>query len=58
MDLSWFEQQWLNRKENPVLRISDHVSSKGNKKELILQITQENSTFKLPLDIDITTGDR
>ncbi len=52
-DLSWFENQWLNLKENPVLRIerSYETSPLGN--HVRLKIEQEGKTFRLPLDVEI-----
>jgi|WetSurMetagenome_2_1015567.scaffolds.fasta_scaffold13338_2 hypothetical protein len=54
-DLSRFEDQWLNRKENPVLRIENSISSIGNKEQVNIKIVQEGKLFKYPLDVEIIT---
>ncbi len=55
MDLKWFENQWLKRKENPALRIDYSVSSQKNDKLLKFKVIQETEPFKLPLEIEIVT---
>jgi hypothetical protein len=55
MDLSWFQDQWLNSKENPVLRVENTMSLNGGQKEVNIKIVQEGKPFQFPLDIDIVT---
>jgi len=57
-DLAWFESQWLDWKENPVLRIErfDESSSRGN--QVRLKITQEGKVFRLPLEVEVKSQDK
>lgn len=55
MDLSRFEEQWLKRKENPVLHTENTVSSKGNSQHVNIKIVQSGEPFIFPLDIEIIT---
>ncbi len=55
-DLAWFEHQWLDWKENPVLRIerADEMSASGSL--IKLKVTQEGKIFRLPLDVEVKSG--
>jgi hypothetical protein len=57
-DLSWFEDQWLNRKENPVLRIESSSETFPNGAQVKMRIIQEGKIFQLPLDVEINTGNQ
>jgi hypothetical protein len=52
-ELSWFEDQWLTRKENPVLRIESSSETSVRGDQIKLKITQEGRIFRLPLDVEI-----
>jgi hypothetical protein len=56
-DLAWFEEQWLKRKENPVLRIESSSEALPNGAQLKIKILQEGKIFRLPLDVEIRAGD-
>jgi Peptidase family M1 domain len=57
-DLSAFRSQWLERKQNPVLRVR-HKLIPANKigagKMLTVHVSQETPVFHIPLDIEIKT---
>ncbi len=55
-DLAWFEEQWLNRKENPVLRIESSSEALRDGAQLKIKIRQEGKIFRLPLEVEIDTG--
>jgi hypothetical protein len=57
-DLAWFEEQWLNRKENPVLRIESSSEALRDGAQLKLKIRQEGKIFRLPLEVEIRAGDQ
>lgn len=54
-DLSWFENQWLNWKENPVLRVHGQLETKGDNGLVRITVAQEGRIFKLPLEVEIQT---
>jgi hypothetical protein len=55
-DLAWFEEQWLKRKENPVLRIESSSEALRNSVQFKMKIRQEGKLFRLPLELEIHAG--
>ena len=54
-DLKEFEEQWLYRKENPVLNVQGQIETNGEKSLVKIKITQKEPFFKLPLEVEIKT---
>lgn len=57
-DLTTFRRQWLERKQNPVLRVRHKVIPPGKTRDgntLFIQVSQEEPVFHFPLDIEIKT---
>jgi len=54
-DLSWFENQWINWKENPVLLVRDSIETTEGNSSVRITVTQEGKIFKLPLEIEMQT---
>ncbi len=56
-DLHWFFDQWYFRPGHPVLDISYHWDENTHIQTVYLQQTQEGPVFRLPMAIDVYTGD-
>ncbi len=54
-NLKEFEEQWLYRKENPVLNVQGQLETKGNNSLVKIKINQKEPAFKLPLEVEIKT---
>lgn len=57
-DLSAFRSQWLERKQNPVLRVRHRVlpSSKNREDKMVMvHVSQEKPVFHFPFEIEIKT---
>ena len=54
-DLQFFKEQWLQRKENPVLNVQTQLETVGNNSLLKIIIRQEDPIFTFPLEINIKT---
>jgi hypothetical protein len=60
-DLSTFRNQWLERKQNPVLTVRHTVKPSGKKsdgKNVTIVVSQEVPMFEIPLQIEIRTEKR
>jgi hypothetical protein len=55
MDLSWYEKQWLDWKENPVLNLQGQFETSQKGGLIRIRIYQEGKVFKLPLEVEIQT---
>lgn len=54
--LTRFEEQWLNRKENPVLSVQGQVEKDGINSLVKIRVLQKEPYFTLPLEVEIRTG--
>lgn len=54
-DLKSFEEQWLYRKENPVLNVQGQLEVSGGKSQVKIRVLQEEPYFTLPLEVEIRT---
>lgn len=55
VDLSWYEKQWINRKENPVLKLQSQLETSEKEGLIRIRACQEGKIFKLPLEVEIQT---
>lgn len=53
--LAGFEEQWINRKENPVLTVQGQLEKDGIKSLVRIRILQKEPYFTLPLEVEIKT---
>lgn len=56
IDLTWFEDQWIKRKENPSLLIKSSLINGENSRKVNFKISQEGKPFRIPLEIEIITA--
>lgn len=54
--LSWWREQWLNRKGMPVVDFESSVAASGNRFRISCKLEQEGALYDLPLEIGIKTG--
>jgi len=57
-DLIWFEEQWLYRKENPVVNVTSQYETNGNDGLVRIRIWQTGNIFKFPLEVEINSENR
>jgi hypothetical protein len=55
MDLSWYEKQWLDWKENPVLNLQSQFETSLKGGLVRIRVSQEGKVFRLPLEVEIQT---
>jgi hypothetical protein len=53
--LTTYEEQWLYRKENPVLTVQGQLEKRGNNNLVKIRISQKTPYFSLPLEVEIKT---
>ncbi|MCK5136768.1 MAG: hypothetical protein KAR19_13340 [Bacteroidales bacterium] len=54
-NLKEFEEQWLYRKENPVLNVQGQLETIGENGLVKIKITQKEPVFKIPMEVEIKT---
>jgi len=54
-DLKGFEEQWLYRKQNPVLSVQGQLEINRGKSLVKIKVLQEEPCFTLPLEVEIKT---
>ncbi len=54
-DLKGFEEQWLYRKENPVLNVQGQLETNGKSSVVKIKVLQKEPFFNLPLEVEIKT---
>jgi hypothetical protein len=54
-DLKEFEEQWLYRKQNPVLNVQGQLEINRGKSLVKIKVVQEEPFFTLPLEVEIKT---
>lgn len=55
-DLNWFWNQWYYGSGHPVLQIDYNYDDANGKASVIIQQTQKDKVFKLPMAIDVYNG--
>lgn len=55
IDLREFEEQWLYRKDNPVLNVQGQLATDGGNSIVKIKVLQEEPFFNLPLEVEIKT---
>ncbi len=55
-DMNWFWNQWYYGSGNPVLNINYNYDDAAGKATVIVEQTQPDKTFKLPIAIDVYNG--